>query len=220
MKLKRVLASALLLATLLTLPARAAQASGAKGEANITPDTPMAKIRSNPSVMGAGLNRMIENYNSGIQITYKLYTDEEIAAVPTRQKAEIYYFPGSDPGGKFVLVIGGNAIPGITGFTRAGLARGGHPAVNRLIEDRNHRGQVVGSVAYVHAVDSPAGLDQSLGRPVEQRTVAVVAGAGHQQYAAVLLTGLDDILLPRGDADFDGRFHRAPSFHGCVLRVP
>ncbi len=53
---------------------------------------------------------MIENYNSGIQITYKLYTDEEIAAVPTRQKAEIYYFPGSDPGGKFVLVIGGNAI--------------------------------------------------------------------------------------------------------------
>ena len=147
MKLKRVLASALLLATLLILPARAAQASGAKGEANITPDTPMAKIRSNPSVMGAGLytynqeqdtprdirkwkdttlreyvndctaedcakglNRMIENYNSGIQITYKLYTDEEIAAVPTRQKAEIYYFPGSDPGGKFVLVIGGNAI--------------------------------------------------------------------------------------------------------------
>ena len=147
MKLKRVLASALLLATLLTLPAWAAQASGAKGEANITPDTPMAKIRSNPSIMGAGLytynqeqdtprdirkwkdttlreyvndctaedcakglNRMIENYNSGIQITYKLYTDEEIAAVPTRQKAEIYYFPGSDPGGKFVLVIGGNAI--------------------------------------------------------------------------------------------------------------
>ena len=55
MKLKRVLASALLLATLLTLPARAARASGAKGEANITPDTLMAKIRSNPSVMGAGL---------------------------------------------------------------------------------------------------------------------------------------------------------------------
>ena len=55
MKLKRVLASALLLATLLTLPAWAAQVSGAKGEANITPDPPMAKIRSNPSVMGAGL---------------------------------------------------------------------------------------------------------------------------------------------------------------------
>ena len=30
--------------------------------------------------------------------------------MPTRQNAEIYYFPGSDPGGKFVLVIGGNAI--------------------------------------------------------------------------------------------------------------
>ena len=58
----------------------------------------------------AGLNLLIQNYESGTQITYKLYTDEEIAAVPTRQKAEIYYFPGSDPGGKFVLVIGGNAI--------------------------------------------------------------------------------------------------------------
>ena len=46
MKLKRVLASALLLATLLTLPARAAQASGAKGEANITPDMTMQEIRS------------------------------------------------------------------------------------------------------------------------------------------------------------------------------
>lgn len=57
-----------------------------------------------------GINRMIENYNSGIQITYKLYTDEEIAAVPTRQKAEIYYFPGSNPNGKFVLVVGGNAL--------------------------------------------------------------------------------------------------------------
>ena len=57
-----------------------------------------------------GINRMIENYNSGIQITYKLYTEDEIAAVPTRQKAEIYYFPGSKKNGKYVLVVGGNAI--------------------------------------------------------------------------------------------------------------
>ena len=147
MKLKRVLASALLLATLLTLPARAAQASGAKGEANITQDTPMAKIRSTPSVMGAGLytynqeqdnhrdirkrkdttlreyvndctaedcakglNRMIENYNSGIQITYKLYTDEEIAAVPARAHVELYYCPAQQPGAKFAIVLAGISL--------------------------------------------------------------------------------------------------------------
>lgn len=141
MKLKHLLA-ALALAAALALPASAAQ-----GEANITPDTPMAELRANPSVVGAGLytynqeqdnpwdirkwadttlreyvndytaedcaagiNRMIENYNAGVQITYKLYTDEEIAAEPTRQKAEIYYFPGSKKNAKFVLIVGGNAL--------------------------------------------------------------------------------------------------------------
>ena len=58
----------------------------------------------------AGLNRMIEHYNAGIQITHKLYTEEEIAAEPTRQKAEIYYFPGSRKNAKFVLIMGGNAL--------------------------------------------------------------------------------------------------------------
>ena len=147
MKLKRVLASALLLAALLTLPARAAQASGAKGEANITPDTPMAKIRSNPSVMGAGLytynqeqdtprdirkwkdatlreyvndctaedcakglNRMIENYNSGIQITYKLYSEQEIAEDSSRNNVEFYYYPASTPDAKYALVLSGNIL--------------------------------------------------------------------------------------------------------------
>ena len=141
MKLKHLLA-AVALAAALALPASAAQ-----GEANITPDTPMAELRANPSVVGAGLytynqeqdnprdirkwanttlreyvndytaedcaagiNRMINNYNAGVQITYKLYTDEEIAAEPTRQKAEIYYFPGSKKNAKFVLIVGGNAL--------------------------------------------------------------------------------------------------------------
>ena len=141
MKLKHLLAAAALAAAL-ALPAGAAA-----GEANITPDTPMAELRANPSVVGAGLytynqeqdnprdirkwadttlreyvndytaqdcaagiNRMISNYNAGVQITYKLYTDEEIAAEPTRQKAEIYYFPGSKKNAKFVLIVGGNAL--------------------------------------------------------------------------------------------------------------
>ena len=141
MKLKYLLAAAALAAAM-ALPAQAAI-----GEANITPDTPMAELRANPSVVGAGLytynqeqdsprdirrwadttlreyvndttaqdcaaglNRMIEHYNAGIQITHKLYTEEEIAAEPTRQKAEIYYFPGSRKNARFVLIMGGNAL--------------------------------------------------------------------------------------------------------------
>lgn len=42
-----------------------------------------------------GLNRMIENYNNGTQITYKVYSEAEIAEQPTCAGVEIYYFPGS-----------------------------------------------------------------------------------------------------------------------------
>ena len=147
MKLKRVLASALLLVTLLTPAGTGSPGIWSKrggqhhtghshGQDPVEPqrhgggavylqsgagqprdirkwkDTTLREYVNDCTAedCAKGLNRMIENYNSGTQITYKLYTDEEIAAVPTRQKAEIYYFPGSDPGGKFVLVIGGNAI--------------------------------------------------------------------------------------------------------------
>ena len=49
MKLKHLLAAAALAAAM-ALPAQAAI-----GEANITPDTSMAELRANPSVVGAGL---------------------------------------------------------------------------------------------------------------------------------------------------------------------
>lgn len=131
----------------LLLPALSAAAQTEKGEANITPQTTMADIRANPSIIGsgiytygqeqegparrlwwqdktlkefvnrytaedtaAGLNRVIENYNAGIQITYPLYTQEEIAQQPTRAKVELYYFPGQNPGGKYALIVGGNAL--------------------------------------------------------------------------------------------------------------
>src|SRR5699024_8201801 len=41
----------------------------------------------------AGLNLVIDNYNRGLQVTYPLYTAEEIAADPTRKGVELYYFP-------------------------------------------------------------------------------------------------------------------------------
>ena len=75
-------------------------------------DETLAEVvgKTSAEACAAGLNYLAQVYHDGTRVTYPLYSEEEIAAVPTRQKAEIYYFPGSDPGGKFVLVIGGNAI--------------------------------------------------------------------------------------------------------------
>ena len=56
----------------------------------------------------AGMNLIIDNYNRGVQVTYPLYTDEEIAADPTRKGVELYYFPGDKPNGKYALVLSGN----------------------------------------------------------------------------------------------------------------
>lgn len=56
-----------------------------------------------------GLNRMIDNYDAGIQITYPLYTEEEIAADSTKADAELYYFPAENSGGNYVLIVCGNS---------------------------------------------------------------------------------------------------------------
>ena len=58
----------------------------------------------------AGLNLVIDNYNRGLQVTYPLYTAEEIAADPTREGVELYYFPGERPNGKYALVLSGNML--------------------------------------------------------------------------------------------------------------
>ena len=41
----------------------------------------------------AALNLVVENYNAGRQVTYKVYTEEEIAATPAKAAVELYYFP-------------------------------------------------------------------------------------------------------------------------------
>lgn len=57
-----------------------------------------------------GLNLVIDNYNAGIQVTYPLYSQEEIAQDPTRAKAKLYYFPANKPGGKYALILSGNFL--------------------------------------------------------------------------------------------------------------
>ncbi len=55
-----------------------------------------------------GLNLIIENHNAGIQVTYKLYTDAEIAADPSRNYAEFYYYPAKESNAKYAIVVPGN----------------------------------------------------------------------------------------------------------------
>lgn len=68
-----------------------------------------------------GLNMLIRNYNAGVQITYPVYTAEEIAAVPARGDAELYYFPAEQPGAKYAIVMGGN-VATTSGELREGVA--------------------------------------------------------------------------------------------------
>lgn len=58
----------------------------------------------------AGLNYLAQVYHDGTQITYPLYSDEEIAAVPSRAHAELYYCPAKQPGAKFAIILSGNML--------------------------------------------------------------------------------------------------------------
>ena len=55
-----------------------------------------------------GLNLLIRNYNAGVQITYKLYSEQEIAEDSSRNNVEFYYYPASTPDAKYALVLSGN----------------------------------------------------------------------------------------------------------------
>ena len=48
----------------------------------------------------AGLNLAIKNYNAGIQVTYQVYTPEEIAADSSLGAVQLYYFPSDTPGSR------------------------------------------------------------------------------------------------------------------------
>lgn len=55
-----------------------------------------------------GLNIVIENYEAGKQVTWQVYSPEEIAANSSLGCVQLYYFPGKEPGGKYALVVPGN----------------------------------------------------------------------------------------------------------------
>lgn len=58
----------------------------------------------------AGLNLLIRNYNAGVQVTYKLYTEQEIAEDSSRNNVELYYYPAKAQNAKYALVLSGNIL--------------------------------------------------------------------------------------------------------------
>lgn len=55
-----------------------------------------------------GLNLAIENYEAGRQVTWQVYSPDEIAADSSLGCVQLYWFPAERPGGKYALVLGGN----------------------------------------------------------------------------------------------------------------
>ena len=58
----------------------------------------------------AGLNYLAQVYHDGTRVTYPLYSEEEIAAVPARAHVELYYCPAQQLGAKFAIVLSGNSL--------------------------------------------------------------------------------------------------------------
>ena len=58
--------------------------------------------------VAAGLNLVAENVEAGRQVTYKLYSAEEVAADASKEIVELYYFPAKTPNAKYALVLSGN----------------------------------------------------------------------------------------------------------------
>lgn len=58
----------------------------------------------------AALNLAAQNVKDGVQVTWQVYSSEETEVDPSLGCVQLFYFPGSDPDGKYAIVIGGNAI--------------------------------------------------------------------------------------------------------------
>ncbi|MEF2705283.1 MAG: hypothetical protein U0N06_08240, partial [Faecalibacterium prausnitzii] len=56
-------------------------------------DETLAEVvgKTSAEACAAGLNYLDQVYHDGTRVTYPLYSEEEIAAVPTRAHAELYY---------------------------------------------------------------------------------------------------------------------------------
>ena len=77
--------------------------------------------KTSAEACAAGLNYLAQVYHDGTRVTYPLYSEEEIAAVPARAHAELYYCPAQQPGARFAIVLSGNSLY-YSGELRGGVA--------------------------------------------------------------------------------------------------
>ena len=93
-------------------------------------DTPIEGYVSYAAAEDAaeGMNLVIENYNRGVQITWQVYTPEEIAEDSSLGMVQMYYFPAKTANAKYAIVVPGNG-----GNTTAELNEGASIA-NQLHE--------------------------------------------------------------------------------------
>jgi acetyl esterase/lipase len=73
-----------------------------------------------PSVVAAGLNRIIDDVNAGQQVFYAFYTEEQQRRDPMRRHAGLFFFRGK-PGAPFAVVSPGG------GFAYVGSVHEGFP---------------------------------------------------------------------------------------------
>lgn len=66
--------------------------------------------KTSAEACAAGLNYLAQVYHDGTRVTYPLYSEKEIAAVPARAHVELYYCPAQQPGAKFAIVLSGNSL--------------------------------------------------------------------------------------------------------------
>lgn len=93
-------------------------------------DTPIEGYVSYAAAEDAaeGMNLVIGNYNRGVQITWQVYTPEEIAENSSLGMVQLYYFPAKTANAKYAIVVPGNG-----GNTTAELNEGASIA-NQLHE--------------------------------------------------------------------------------------
>lgn len=54
------------------------------------------------------MNLVIENYNKGVQVTWQVYTPEEIAENSSLGMVQLFYYPAEGSGGRYAMVLPGN----------------------------------------------------------------------------------------------------------------
>ena len=56
----------------------------------------------------AAMNLVLENDRNGIQVTWQVYSEQEIADTPILGNVQLYYYPSDNVDGKYALVVPGN----------------------------------------------------------------------------------------------------------------